>query len=85
MSMRDSLVLKNLTQRASRRVKRPSVARVMTCAARSGGLWGEAPGKQVGLGGRRPPNDQCDKGWVRVYVPVTLLNVWVTKIFLCLG
>ena len=32
MSMLASLVLKNLTQRTSQRVKRPSGARVMTCS-----------------------------------------------------
>ena len=32
MSMLESLVLKNLTQRTSQRVKRPSGARVMTCS-----------------------------------------------------
>ena len=39
-----------------------------------------AQGDFGGVGGR-PPNVQCDKDWVRAYVPVKLLNVWVTKIF----
>ena len=51
-----------------------------------GGSGGRSPpAEQGGLGGRRPPNDQCDKFQVRVYVPVKLLNVWITKIFLRLG
>ena len=63
-------------------VRIPCLPGLMFNEIEGGGSGGRSPpAQQGGLGGRRPPNDQCDKFWVRVYVPVRLLKVWVTKIF----